>query len=98
MSYQPPASLMQALQQLEFSEALEPGDPRYVPTADARGRDQAAIVRAKLGLAALREPDGHRIGAAEQLGVALEDLRRTDLAVARQLEQLMRRAGVPMGE
>ncbi|MEM7016780.1 MAG: ATP-binding protein [Pseudomonadota bacterium] len=36
-NYQAPSDLWDMDAQLQFNEALEPGDPRYVPTAEARG-------------------------------------------------------------
>lgn len=37
--YQPPEDLYDAMAVLQFDEALEPGDPRYVDTLHARGDD-----------------------------------------------------------
>lgn len=55
VTYQPPTSLMQVLQQVEFDEALQPGDPRYVPTVRARGSERTfRRLARKLGW----DPDG----------------------------------------
>jgi len=40
MTFQPAQSLMEALQSLEFDEALSHGDPRFVDTQQARGSEQ----------------------------------------------------------
>lgn len=37
MDYQPPASILEILQKIEYEEALPAGDPRYVDTQAARG-------------------------------------------------------------
>ncbi|KQV94894.1 hypothetical protein ASC91_26865 [Pelomonas sp. Root1237] len=39
MSYQPPTNILQVLQKIEYEEALEAGDPRYVETRQARGSE-----------------------------------------------------------
>jgi hypothetical protein len=37
MAYQAPKHLLEVLQKIEYEEALQPGDPRYVDTTAARG-------------------------------------------------------------
>jgi hypothetical protein len=50
MPYEPPKDILQVLQKIEFEEALDPGDPRYVETEVARGSEQTfARVAKKLG-------------------------------------------------
>ena len=39
-AYTPPASLMEVLQKIDFEEALDAADQRYVPTEEARGSEQ----------------------------------------------------------
>ena len=40
MAYAPPKSILEVLQKIEFEEALEPNDARYVDTRAARGSQQ----------------------------------------------------------
>lgn len=50
MMFQPAQSLMEALQNLEFDEALSHGDPRFVDTQQARGSEQTRqLLARKLG-------------------------------------------------
>ena len=51
MTYQPPKHILEVMQKIDFEEALEPDDPRFVPTEQARGaeRTQKLLAR-KLGL------------------------------------------------
>ncbi|WP_374244040.1 hypothetical protein [Zoogloea sp.] len=51
MSQQPPRNLLQVLQQLDFDEAIEPSDPRFVDTDVARGAtDLRSRLLTKFGL------------------------------------------------
>lgn len=40
MAYQPPTHILEVLQKIEYQEALEQDDPRYVDTREARGSQQ----------------------------------------------------------
>ena len=40
MAYSPPASVQEVLQKIEFEEALDPDDPRFVDTRAARGSER----------------------------------------------------------
>ncbi|MBM5816588.1 MAG: hypothetical protein FJ083_08380, partial [Cyanobacteria bacterium K_Offshore_surface_m2_239] len=42
-SYQPPRHLLEVLQKLDYEEALEDGDPRYVDSRAARGGERTFI-------------------------------------------------------
>ncbi|SDQ44642.1 AAA family ATPase [Paraburkholderia tuberum] len=45
--YQPPSHLLQVLQSIEYEQALEVGDPRYVDTREARGSQKTLSRLAK---------------------------------------------------
>ena len=51
MPYTPPKNRFEVLQRIEFEEALEPADPRYVETSAARGSvNTLKRLAAKFGL------------------------------------------------
>lgn len=47
MAYQPPKSLLEVLQKIQYEEPLEAGDPRYVETEAARGSEKTMARLAK---------------------------------------------------
>lgn len=47
MPYTPPTDILEVLQKIEYEEALEPGDPRYVETQTARGSQKTLGTLAK---------------------------------------------------
>lgn len=51
MSYHPPTHILEVIQKIDFEEALEPDDPRFVQTERARGAERTQkLLASKLGL------------------------------------------------